>query len=104
MCIVTHYLLSSTPFLSFSCYPGDIGYIILNTVTGDLTLGGIALDYEGGDRSFTLTVGAIDNPDGTDQLQVSLLQLSWLATFHLLLYTSSVYGPICTDTPSGGLQ
>lgn len=58
--------------LSLLC-AGDGGYISLDTATGNLTLGGIALDYEGGDRSFSLTVGAIDNPDGTVQLQVSLL-------------------------------
>lgn len=71
---------------------GDIGYIILNTVTGDMTLGGVALDYEVGDQFFNLTVGAIDNPDGTDQLRVSLL--AWLAA-HLIPFSSLL--PQSTD-------
>ena len=53
--------------------PGDVNHIILNEGTGVLTLGSEAVDYETGDRSFSLTVRAIDNPDGpaSDRLTVS---------------------------------
>lgn len=50
---------------------GDERHIILNQGTGQLFLGSEALDYETGPRTFSLTVRAIDNPDGTPQLPVS---------------------------------
>ena len=56
-----------------SC-PGDADHIILNEGTGQLSLGSEELDYETGRRSFSLTVRAIDNPDGeeSERLIVSL--------------------------------
>lgn len=53
---------------------GDDRHIILNQGTGQLFLGSEALDYETGPRAFSLTVRAIDNPDGTPQLPVSHTQ------------------------------
>ena len=50
------------------------GHIFLNELSGELRLGRGGIDYEAGDRSFSLTVRAIDNPDGpvSDRLTVSV--------------------------------
>ena len=43
---------------------GSEDHIILNELSGQLTLGYAPIDYESGDREFSLTVRAVDNPNG----------------------------------------
>lgn len=52
---------------------GGQNHIFLNEVSGELTLSRGGIDYEDGDRNFSITVRAIDNPDGraSDRLTVS---------------------------------
>ena len=78
-------------------HAGNGGHITLNTATGELTLGDVSLDYEGGDMSFNLTVGAIDNPDGTPRLPVSeklhmhAVSYDFLISLHALLQSADQF-------------
>lgn len=55
---------------------GDEDHILLNQGTGQLSLGSEPLDYETGPRLFSLTVRAVDNPDGSLHLYVSHTQFT----------------------------
>lgn len=97
----THSLISPTS-------PGDSNHIVLNQVTGELHLGVAPIDYDEptNDRSFTLSVKAVDYPEGpvANQLEVSLpLPPPSLITSFSLLFSSlmcSLWRHLCRQSPS----
>lgn len=100
----THSLISPTS-------PGDSNHIVLNQVTGELRLGVAPIDYDEptNDRSFTLSVKAVDYPEGpvANQLEVSFAAsfLSLITPFSLffslsLPLTCSLGRHLCRQSPS----
>ena len=69
--------------LSFSLSPGDTNHILLNEETGELSLGFAPIDYEDPlERSFSLSVKAIDNPNGPVTRQQKVNHLFSPSLFH----------------------
>lgn len=58
-------------------------HIFLNELSGELSLGRGGIDYEDDDRMFSLSVRAVDNPDGpaSDRLTVSHIHRLWFVSF-----------------------
>lgn len=58
--------------VEYSFVSGDTARFTIDSTTGVVRLAGTTWDFESGMTSFTVTVGATDNPSGTPQLSVSV--------------------------------